>query len=189
MRPTIFAAATILGLALHAPRADARTVRDEPYPLDTTWNAAVRMVRVDFGFTIEERDRDLGYFTFQYREGRRTVPGSVEVLRTETDGRQGTRIIVQVPQMPTYVESMMLQHLSRKLRAEFGEPPPRRPTPSPERSPSDRPPSAEHPPDGAPTQPSPPAPPSQTPTSAAPTLTSGRWEPPPRIRRIEDFDD
>jgi hypothetical protein len=118
-------------LALAPLTAAARSVRDEPYPVETAWNAAIRMVRVDFGFTIEERDRDLGYFTFQYREGRRTVPGSVEILRTETDGRSGARIIVQVPQMPTYVEAMMLQHLSRKLRQEFGEPPPPRPPPPP----------------------------------------------------------
>jgi hypothetical protein len=116
--------------------AAARSVRDEPYPLESTWNAAVRLVRVDMGCTITERDRDLGYFTFEYREGSRTVPGSVEIVRTEVDGRQGTRVIVQVPLMPTYVESMLLTRLTRKLHEEYGEPvapPPRRPAEEPRR--------------------------------------------------------
>ncbi len=191
MRTTLLHAALVAGLTLAAAPAAARTVRDEPYPLDTTWNAAVRMVRVDFGFTIDERDRDLGYFTFQYREGRRLVPGSVEVLRSEVDGRVGTRVIVQVPQMPTYVESMMLTHLARKLRAEFGEPlapPPRRPE-----HPA-QPPAGERPPEGAPaqpTQPQQPAPsqPSQPQQPPAANLTSGRWEAPRRVRTIDDWDD
>ena len=173
----------ISALSLAAARAEARTVRDEPYPLDTTWNAAVRLVRVDFGFTIDERDRDLGYFTFQYREGRRLVPGSMEVLRTEIDGRPGTRVILQVPQMPNYVEAMMLAHLTRKLRSEFGEPPsapPRAPTP----------PASERPPE-QPASPSGPAQPSgAAPTPSAsnsPSAPSGRWEAPRRIRYIDDF--
>ncbi len=109
--------------------AAGRSVRDEPYPLESAWNAAVRLVRVDMGCPITERDRDMGYFTFDYREGSRTVPGSIEVVRVEVDGRQGTRIIVQVPLMPTYVETMLLNRLNRKLHEEYGEPvapPPRR---------------------------------------------------------------
>lgn len=199
MRHTLLQAALALGLTVASAQAGARTVRDEPYALDTTWNAAVRMVRVDFGFTIDERDRDLGYFTFQYREGRRSVPGSVEVLRSEVDGRQGTRVIVQIPSMPAYVESMMLQHLARKLRAEFGE----APTPTPRR-PADRP-AGEAPPDAAhphePAAPTPPAQPSQPaqptqpaaqssqPTVPRATLTAGRWEAPAHVRYIDDFDD
>jgi hypothetical protein len=199
MRTTLLQAALALGLTFASAQADARTVRDEPYALDTTWNAAVRMVRVDFGFTIDERDRDLGYFTFQYREGRRTVPGSVEVLRSEVDGRQGTRVIVQIPSMPAYVESMMLQRLARKLRSEFGEAPP-----PPSRRPADRP-AGEAPPDAAhphePAAPTPPAQPSQPAQPAQPTaqpsqpavpaatLTAGRWEAPARVRYIDDFDD
>ena len=104
--------------------AGARSVRDEPYSLETTWNAAMRLVRVDLGMPITERDQDLGYFTFSYREGRRVVPGSMELVRTEVDGRPGARIIVQIPEMPSYVESMILARLTRKLHSEFGEPPP-----------------------------------------------------------------
>lgn len=132
----LFTFVCALGLAT-ATTANARSVRDEPYPSDVTWNAAVRLVRVDFGFAITERDHDLGYFTFQWREGRRTVPGSVELVNTTVDGRTGTRVIVQIPQMPTYVESMLLARLGRKLRQEFGEPPAPRPQEPSERTPND----------------------------------------------------
>lgn len=128
MRTHLMTAALVAALAALSPAAEARTVRDEPYSPEQTWNAAIRLIRVDFGFNITERDPALGYFTFEYREGARTVPGSVEIVRSEQDGRPGARIIVQVTQMPTYVESMILGRLGRKLRDELGEPAaPRRP--------------------------------------------------------------
>ncbi|MDB4932423.1 MAG: hypothetical protein JWM10_4907 [Myxococcaceae bacterium] len=154
-------AAVVISLA--SATAEARTVRDEPYSMETTWNAAVRLVRIDMGMPILERDQDMGFFTFSYREGARTVPGSVEMVRTEVDGRPGARIIVQIPQMPTYVESLILTRLARKLRSEFGEPPPpvvRRPTPPPS-TPS------EGTPDRRPGDPEPPA--TQPPAGSAPT--------------------
>lgn len=218
MQRMALSAALAAALGLASARAEARTVRDEPYSLDSTWSTVVRMVRVDFGFTIDERDRDLGYFTFQYREGRRSLPGSVELMRSEVDGRPCTRVVVHIAGMPNYVETMMLSHLSRKLRAELGEAPP-----PPPRHPAQPPASGDHPPDGAqPAQPSQPgAPPSQpgssTPGSSQPgaaqpnaassssapsaagagvtnpnaviTLSNARWEPPHRIRYIDDFDD
>lgn len=162
-------AAVVISLASSA--ASARTVRDEPYPMETTWNAAVRLVRIDMGLAINERDESLGYFTFTYREGARSVPGSMELVRTEVDGRPGARIIVQIPQMPTYVESLILTRLSRKLRSEFGEPPPpvvRRPTPPPSETP-------DRPGDPAPGTP---------PTGTAPTPpTGGAPEAPSNNRR------
>lgn len=132
MRPNFQALAVALSLTLASAASEARSVRDEPYPFATAWNAAIRLIRVDYGCVIVERDQDVGFFTFNYRDGARTVPGSVEIVRTTLDGRDAARVIVQIPQMPTYVESLMLNQLGRKLRTEFGEPtpPPRRaPTP------------------------------------------------------------
>jgi hypothetical protein len=146
MRTRLFSAAVLAALGLASARADARTVRDEPYSLDSTWNTVIRMVRVEYGFPIDERDRELGYFTFQYREGRRSLPGSVELMRSEVDGRPCTRVVMHIAGMPNYVETMLLTHLSRKLRAELGEPPP---APRPPTLPA----AGEHPPDGTPTPP------------------------------------
>ncbi len=206
MQPRLLSAALVAALGLASARAEARTVRDEPYSLDSTWSTVVRMVRVDFGFTIDERDRELGYFTFQYREGRRSLPGSVELMRSEVDGRPCTRVVVHIAGMPNYVETMMLSHLSRKLRAELGEAPP-----PPQRHPAQPPAGGDHPPDGAqPSQPGGTQPGGTQPggtqpgsassapnapvagvanTNAVITLSNARWEPPHRIRYIDDFDD
>ena len=171
-------AAVVLSLASGA--AEARTVRDEPYPMETTWNAAVRLVRIDMGMPILERDQEMGFFTFTYREGSRAVQGSMEMVRTEVDGRPGARVIVQIPQMPTYVESLILTRLARKLRSEFGEPPPpvvRRPAPPPS-TPS------EGTPDRRPGDPEPPA--TAPPTGNAPTPpSSGAPQEPPNANRRE----
>ncbi len=174
MRAQWFGGLAAVVLSLASATGAARTVRDEPYPMETTWNAAVRLVRIDMGLTINERDQDLGYFTFTYREGARSVPGSVELVRTEIDGRPGARIIVQIPQMPTYVESLILTRLGRKLRSEFGEPPPpvvRRPTPPPT-TPSD----GANRPDNAPANP---------PTGTAPTPPTGAAPEEPSNNRRE----
>jgi hypothetical protein len=201
MKTTLVRSAAALAALGFTLGAEARTVRDEPYPLDTTWNAAIRLVRVDMGFAIQERDRDIGYFTFVYREGPRAVPGSVEVVRTEMDGRIATRIIVQIPQMPTYTEAMVLTRLGRKLRTEYGEPPApvRRPPAGqqPGQQPGRDPPldalPRQPPSDGSPSQPTQPPsgtnPPSQQQPPAQPpsgsTPTSYRVERPP----VRDDDD
>jgi hypothetical protein len=111
--------------------AHARTVQDERYPVELAWNAAVRLLRVEMGFEILERDRDTGFVLFTYRDSGRASPGSLEIVATQVDGVTGTRIIVQLAQMPTYAERHLLTRLSRKLREEYGEPPaaPRRPEP------------------------------------------------------------
>lgn len=174
----LFAAVCAVGLSA-ASAASARTVREEPYPTEVTWNAAVRLVRVDFGFAITERDQDLGYFTFQWREGNRTVPGSVELVRADVDGRQGTRVIVQIPQMPTYVESMMLSRLGRKLRQEFGEPPAPRPR-QPETPPSNN----ERQGEQNPSQRGPNAPATNAPANANPERPPADPDPPRREQPV-----
>lgn len=129
----------VLALLAPAAPAEARIVRDQPYSRETTWNTAIRLIRVDLGCPITERDVDNGYFTFDWRDGRRSVPGSIEVIPTQVDGRPGARVIVQIAAMPSYVEAMVLTRLSAKLRADFGEPaapPPRERPPERPREPS-----------------------------------------------------
>ena len=47
------------------------------------------------------------------------MPGSVEVIPTQVDGRPGTRVIVQISDMPSYVESMVLTQLRRTRVGDF----------------------------------------------------------------------
>src|SRR5687767_15146534 len=84
------AVGAVLGLgvaaavALTPPVAEAKASYESPYGYDRTWNAAVRMVRVDMGLKITEKDDATGYLLFDYRSpesGDKTSPGSMEIMR------------------------------------------------------------------------------------------------------------
>ena len=72
--PTRTAAAlACAAVALQAAPAAARAVQDERYATEQTWNAALRLLRVDFGFAITERDRDAGFILFSYQDAGRST--------------------------------------------------------------------------------------------------------------------
>lgn len=102
--------------------AQARSSVDIPYPSEQAWNSVVRLIRVDFGFVITERDRESGFLMFTYRDTTRSSPGSVELVSTEVNGVPGVRVVVQVNAMPTYAERHLLTRLDRKLHEDYGEP-------------------------------------------------------------------
>jgi hypothetical protein len=104
---------------------------DLPYPIEQSWNAAVRLVRVDLGFTITERDRENGFLLFTYRDSTRSSPASIELIATDVGGVAGVRVVVQIAQMPSYMERHLLTRLDRKLHEDYGEP--RRPSREPDR--------------------------------------------------------
>jgi len=105
--------------------ASARSSRDLAYQSEVAWMAAVRLLRVDLGFQIVERDQDARFVLFQYVEGQQSHPGSMEIVeRTLEDGRIGVRVVVAVPALPTYVELNLIDRLERKLREEVGPPAP-----------------------------------------------------------------
>jgi len=105
--------------------ASARKSQDFTHRYEQVWSAAVRMVRVDLRFQVRDQDPSIGYVLFDYRDtGNRTSPGSIELVRVQQDGRPAVRVVVQVPQKPSYIEQMLIDRLERKLREEFGEPPP-----------------------------------------------------------------
>ena len=115
--------------------AEARVSVEERYSFETAWNATVRLLRVDLGYRIVERDRETGFLLFAYGTPTRPVQGSVELVPYRAGGQDGCRIIVQVSNMPTYVERHLVGQLTRKLHDEYGDPPPpppsqRRPPPS-----------------------------------------------------------
>ena len=77
-----FAAFMLMFALLRSPTADASAVYASPYTFDQTYATAVRLIRVDMGFKILERDKDLGYVMFeilgQWRPERaRMAPASV----------------------------------------------------------------------------------------------------------------
>ncbi len=138
MRGPQIAVALGIAMSCFASSAHARSTQDLLYTPDVTWNTAIRMIRVDMGFAITERDRESGFFLFTYRDAARSTAGSVEFVPTTVDGVAGVRAIVQLPAMPSYAERHLLSRLDRKLHEEYGEPrrPPRAtPTPPSVRNP------------------------------------------------------
>jgi hypothetical protein len=124
--------ALVLAILLPAAAASARTTEEYTYNFDQLWRSAVRLIAVDYRFPITDRDEQIGYLLFEYREAGRTYAGSVELVRTRArDGGENIRVVMQVNSMPSYVERMLLDRLSRKLTEEYGAPPPRRREPAP----------------------------------------------------------
>ena len=91
----------------------------------------MRLVRVDLECPITEKDKDDGYFFFEYSDRGKKYPGSVELVSLQESGGDQVRVIVTVPAMPAYVESMILERLGRKLDQEFG--PPKAPAAKPDK--------------------------------------------------------
>jgi hypothetical protein len=105
--------------------ADARTSYDSAYGFDRTWNAAIRLVRVDMGLKVLEKDDTTGYLMFEYKSpgtGGKPSSGSMEFVRSR-EPDSPVRVVVQLPQMPSFHEQVMLDSLVRKMRTEYGEPP------------------------------------------------------------------
>jgi hypothetical protein len=131
--------AALLGLAVAAAivltgePATAKTSYDSGYGFERTWNAALRMVRVDMGLKVTEKDDTTGYLLFDYKSpegGHKPTGGSLEFIRSK-EPDSPVRVVVQLPSMPRYHEQMMVDTLVKKMRAEYGDPPKRTPAPPP----------------------------------------------------------
>jgi len=115
--------------------ATAKTSYDSAYGFERTWNAALRMVRVDMGMKVQEKDETTGYLLFEYKttESAKPTSGSMEFIRSKEPDAP-VRVVVQLPQMPRYHEQVLVDSLVRKMRTEYGDPPaPRKRDPSPPR--------------------------------------------------------
>jgi hypothetical protein len=134
-RGAFVAIATALAIAaavvIPSTEARAKSNYDSSYGFDRTWNAGLRLVRVDLGLKVTEKDETNGYLLFDYKspESTKPCPGSMEFIKSETDG--SVRVVVQIPAMPGYHEQVMIDTLARKLRNEYGDPPKAPPKPSP----------------------------------------------------------
>lgn len=120
------AGAMLFAVCLAVPEAEAQATYASPYTLAQTYSAALRLIRVDNGFKIVERDPEAAYIMFEYvsrESGERVSPGAIEMVPS------GDRITVQVklPQMPRYHEQVLADALKRKLESEYGEPPRKKP--------------------------------------------------------------
>src|SRR5579863_10490217 len=91
-----------------APFADAKATYESPYGFDRTWNAAMRLVRVDNGWKVTEKEESSGYILFDYRsEGTKVTPGSIELVKAHGPD-SAVSVLIQLPQMPHYHEQVLL---------------------------------------------------------------------------------
>jgi hypothetical protein len=107
-----------------APGANARSTFESPYGYARTWNAALRLVRVDNGWRVTEKDDANGYLLFDYKspENGKTTPGSLELVRGSRP-ESSVSVLVQLAQMPHYHEQVILDALASKMRREYGDAP------------------------------------------------------------------
>lgn len=120
--------ALLVAVSWTPAKSHARTEELLDYSYKQIWSAAVRLVRVDYGFPLRDKDPEVGYVLFDYEKGDRGYPGGMEIVRVRKAKRQRIRVVVKIPAMPSYVEHMVLDKLKEKLRKTLGEPitPPRR---------------------------------------------------------------
>jgi hypothetical protein len=136
--PAVLLLAALAGPALVAASggdASAAAAYESPYTFEQTWGTALRLIRVDLGCIVTEKDAENGYLLFEYtspESGNRVHRGSLEIVR----GKLGAHVAVQLPSLPMYHEQMIVDALAKKLTSEHGNPPPR-PVPPPPAPPPD----------------------------------------------------
>jgi hypothetical protein len=111
-------------VALTAGGASAKSTYESPYGYERTWNAALRLVRVDNGWKVTEKDDQSGYLLFDYKSpgGDKAYPGTMELVKGR-NGEGAVSVLVQLPAMPQYHEQVLLDALASKMRREYGDPP------------------------------------------------------------------
>jgi hypothetical protein len=130
---------TCLALAALSSAAEARVDASSGYTKAQTYSGALRYVRVDLGYEVVEKDPDAAYLIFKYSPSGSAkgsaVSGTLEVV--DTGG--SVRLFVSLPRMPEYHERVFRDGLMKKLREEYGAPPPAAKKPA-EKNPPDKPP-------------------------------------------------
>ena len=118
----------LLGLLVGlAPAAHAKSNKRLGYRFDTVWSSAVRLIRVDRGYTLKDKDKENGFilFVFPGSGAVKACPASMELVRVR--GQSGEPLIqvqLNIAHQPSYVEIHLLDTLERKLQQEQGPPPP-----------------------------------------------------------------
>jgi hypothetical protein len=103
--------------------ADARVDGNSSYSKAQTYSAALRYVRVDRGYEVLEKDPEAAYLIFKYSipgGPKEPVTGTLEVV----EAAGGVRLFVSLPRVPEYQERIFRDGLLKKLREEYGAPPP-----------------------------------------------------------------
>jgi hypothetical protein len=99
----------------------AKHAQPSGYSYEQTWSSLLRLLRVDLGYKIVERDDKIGYVLFEYVGDDGPANGSVELLRSD----ERLEVSCSIAKYPGWHEVALLDKLTRKLRDDYGEPPER----------------------------------------------------------------
>ena len=115
----------VLGLLvlLASTSASAKATHESPYTFEQTFGTTLRLLKVDLELEVTESNSDWGYLLFVYvnnESGDRKNRASFTFVR---DGDM-VQVALQIPEMPSYHEQMVMERLERKLVEEHGDPPP-----------------------------------------------------------------
>jgi hypothetical protein len=114
-------------LALGRAEVAARAQRDCLYPFEQVYASALRFLRVDRGYRVKDKDREAGFILFEFKDGDKRETGSLELVRLPDGHPDGVlRLVATIANQPSYVEAHLLDALEKKLKAELGDPPPRK---------------------------------------------------------------
>lgn len=119
------------GLLVWSGEVRASAGHASPYTFEQTYSTALRLLRVDLGFKVTEKDAENGYILFEYtspESGKRVCAGAIELVKS----KQRVQVTVQIPAMPQYHEQMIADALAKKLLNDHGTPPKKKdPPPAP----------------------------------------------------------
>lgn len=99
----------------------ARAEAEVGYTREQAFSAALRYLRVDLGYEVTEKDPDAAYLLFSFAApevARKTAHGSIEVIQR----KRTVRVLINLPELPSYREEVLKRGLLDKLRNEYGEP-------------------------------------------------------------------
>jgi hypothetical protein len=123
-RSLVLLSVLVLAALFVVERARARVEADSGYTKLQTYSGALRYLRVDLGYEVVEKDPDAAYLIFKYSpngQPKNVSTGTVEIVATDTR----VKLYVQLPRLPEYHERVLRDGLMKKLREEYGVPPPR----------------------------------------------------------------
>ena len=136
-RQSIAALFVLLSAGLTTP-AVAKNSTVLPYGVPEVWSTGVRFLRIDRGCTIKEKDAESGYILFELMDGPRKYQGSLELIKTtDSDGRDATRTVFTLPDLPHHMEVTLSDKLAVKVKDDHGSPAAAKkpPAPAPEKKP------------------------------------------------------
>lgn len=90
------------------------------YSRSQVYSTALRYLRIDRRYEVTERDEKAAYLLFEYQALGQTKRrfGAVEIVPLSA----GVRLVVRLPEQPTYEEVVFRDALLRKLREDYGDP-------------------------------------------------------------------